>query len=75
MKEQARNSHKTHIKIDKLPEEEFRVRIVKMMQNFKNGMEKIQEWINTFNKDLEEIKNKPTETNNTIREIKNRGNQ
>jgi len=36
--------------------------IVKMVQNFENRMEKIQESINTFNKDLEEIKNKQKET-------------
>ena len=71
MREQARNSLKTHIKINKLPEKEFRVKIVKMIQNFKNGMEKMQKWINTFNKDLEETKNKQTEIKNTITEIKN----
>jgi len=57
-------------KIGKLPEKEFRVVIVKMIQNLENRMEKIQESINTFNKDVEEIKNKQTETN-TIAEIKN----
>ena len=45
--------------------------IIKMIQNPKNRMEKMQESINTFNKDLEEIKNKHTETNDTITEIKN----
>ena len=42
-----------------LPEKEFRVMIVKMIQNLRNRMEaqteKIQEM---FNKDLEELKNK-----------------
>ena len=73
MKEQTRNT-KVQIneeEIGKLPEKEFRVMIVKMIQNLKNRMEKMQESINTFNKDLEEIKNKQTETNNTITEIKN----
>ena len=37
------------------PEKEFRVMIVKMIQNLENRMEKIQE---TFNKDLEELKRK-----------------
>ena len=37
--------------IGNLPEKEFRVMIVKMIQNLRNRMEKIQE---TFNKDLEE---------------------
>ena len=54
--------------IGSLPEKEFRVMIVKMMQNSGNRMEKIQE---TFNKDLEELKNKQTMLNNTINEIKN----
>ena len=54
--------------IGKLPEKELRVMIVKMIQNPRNGMEKIQE---TFNKDLEELKNKQTVTNNTITEMKN----
>ena len=40
--------------------------IVKMIQNFINTMEKIQEM---FNKDLEELKSKQTMKNNTIKEI------
>ena len=58
--------------IGNLPEKEFRVMIVKMIQNLRNRMEawieKIQEM---FNKDLEELKNKQTEINNTITDIKN----
>ena len=42
--------------------------IVKMIQNLRNRMEKIQE---TFKKDLEELKSKQTMMNNTINEIKN----
>ena len=53
---------------DKLPEEEFRIMIVKMIKNLENRMEKMQE---SVNKDLEELKNKHIETNNTITEIKN----
>jgi len=56
--------------IGKLPEKEFRVMIVKRIQNLKNRMEKMQESINTLNKNLEDIKNKQTETNNTFTEIK-----
>ena len=41
--------------IGNLPEKEFRVMIVKMIQNLGNRMEEIQE---TFNKDLEELKSK-----------------
>ena len=39
--------------IGKLPEKEFRVMTVKMIQNLRNRIEKIQE---TFNKDLDELK-------------------
>ena len=42
--------------------------MVKMIQNLRNRMEKIQE---TFNKDQEELKSKQTMMNNTINEIKN----
>ena len=70
MKEQTR---KTEVQINeeeigKLPEKEFRIMIVKMIKNFENKMEKMQE---SINKDLEELKNKHTEPNNTITEIKN----
>ena len=54
--------------IGSLPEKEFRVMILKMIQNLGNRMEKIQQ---TFNKDLEERKSKQTMMNNTINEIKN----
>ena len=50
-----------------LPEKEFRVMIVKTIQNLGDRMEKIQEM---FNKDLEEIKSKQTMMNNTPNEIK-----
>ena len=58
--------------IGNLPEKEFRVMIVLIIQNLGNRMEarteKIQEM---FNKDLEELKNKETVMNNTITEMKN----
>ena len=54
--------------ISNLPEKEFRVITVKMIQNLRSRMEKIQE---IFNKDLEELKSKQTMMNNTIYEIKN----
>ena len=54
--------------IGSLPENEFRVMIVKMIQNLANRMDKIQE---TFNNDLQELKSKQTLTYNTINEIKN----
>ena len=73
MKKQGKNSQYqiNEKETGKLPEKEFRVMIVKMIQNLQNKLEKMKESINTFKKDLEEIKNKQTETNNTITEIKN----
>ena len=49
MKEQGKNppDKKNEEEIGSLPEKEFRVMIVKMIQNLGNKMEKIQE---TFNK-------------------------
>ena len=69
MKEQTRNTEVqiNEEEIDKLPDKEFRIMIVKMIKNLENKMEKMQE---SINKDLEELKNKPRETNNTITEIK-----
>ena len=74
MKEQGKNlqGQINEEEIGNLPEQEFRVKIVKMIQNLGNRMEaqieKIQEM---FNKDLEELKNKQTEMNNTTTETKN----
>ena len=65
MKKQPRNK-KVQIneqEVGKLPEKEFRIMTVKMIQNLKSRIEKIQE---SINKDLEEIKNQHTETNDTI---------
>ena len=60
MNEQGKNppSQTNEEEIGSLPEKEFRVVIVKMIQNLGNRMEKIQE---TFNKDLEELKSKQTD--------------
>ena len=70
MKEQAKNPQgkMNEEKTGYLPEKEFRVMIVKMIQNLRNRMQKIQEM---FNKNLEELKKKQTVMNNTITEIKN----
>ena len=70
MKEQGKNPphQRNEEETGNLPEKEFRVLIVKMIQNLGNRMEEIQE---TFNKDLEELKSKQTMMNNTISEIKN----
>ena len=68
MKEQDKNppDQTNEEEIGSLPEKEFRVMIVKMIQKLGNRMEKIQE---TLNKDLEELKSKKTMMNNTINEI------
>ena len=57
MKEQGKNqpNQTNEEEIGSLPEKEFRVMIVKMIQNRVIRIEKIQE---TFNKDLEELKSK-----------------
>ena len=70
MKEQTRNTEVqiNEKEIGKLPEKEFRIMIVKMINNLENKMEEMQE---SINKELEELKNKQTDTNNTITEIKN----
>ena len=70
MKEQSRNTEVqiNEVEIGKLPEKEFRIMRERMIKNFENRMEKMQE---SINKDLEELKNKHIETNNTIPEIKN----
>ena len=65
MKEQDRNSQDQINKeqISDLPEREFRIMIVKMLQRHENRMEKMQETMNTvktITKDIEEIKNKQT---------------
>ena len=51
-----------------LPEKEFRIMIVKMIQNLGNRIDKTQE---TFNKDVEELKRSQAMMKNTINEIKN----
>ena len=65
MKEQGKNppdlTNEEEIGI--LPEKQFRIMIVKMIQSLGNRIEKMQE---TFNKDLGELKRKLTMMNNTI---------
>ena len=67
MEEQGKNSQNltNEEEIGSLPEKEFRIMIVKMIQNLGNRMENIKE---KFKKDLEEIRaNK--EMTETINEI------
>ena len=66
-------------KIGSLPEKEFRIMIVRMIQNLENKMElqinsletKIKKMQERFNKNLGEIKKSQYIMNNAINEIKN----
>ena len=74
MKEQDKTPEKqiNEEEIGNLPEKEFRVMIVKMIQNLRNRMEAwIEKTQEMFNKDLEELKNKQAVVNNTVTEMKN----
>ena len=74
MKEQDKTQEKqlNEVEIGDLPEKEFRIMIVKMIQDLGKRMEaKIEKMQEMFNKDLEELKNNQTEMNNTITEMKN----
>ena len=70
MKQQGKNPADltNEEEIGSLPEKEFRIMTVKMIQNLGNRLEKIQE---PFNTDLEEMKRKQTVMNGTMNEIKN----
>ena len=65
--------------IGNLPEKEFRIMIIKMIQNLENKMElqinglekRIEKMQERFNKDLEEIKKSQSIMNNALTEIKN----
>ena len=73
MKEQDKTPEKqqNELEIGNLPEKEFRIMIVKMIQHLGKRMEaKIEKMQETFNKDLEELKNKQAEMNDTITEMK-----
>ena len=73
MKEQEKTPEKqvNEVEIGNLPEKEFRIMIVKVIQDLGKTMEaKIEKMQEMFNKDLEELKNKQTEMNNTITEMK-----
>ena len=73
MKEQDKTPEKqlNETEIGNFPEKEFRIMIVKMIQDLGKRMEaKIEKIKEMFNKDLEELKNKQTEMNNMITEMK-----
>ena len=72
MKEQDKTPEKqlNEVEISNLPEKEFRIMVVTMIQDFGKRMEaKIEKMQEMFNKDLEELKDKQTEMNNTITEM------
>ena len=61
------------MEIGNLPEKEFRIMIVKMIQDLGERMEaKIEKMQEMLTKDLEELKNKQTEMNNTLAGINSR---
>ena len=73
MKEQDKTPENqlNEVEIGNLPEKEFRITIMKMIQDLGKRMEaKIERMQEMSNKDLEELKNNQTEMNNTITETK-----
>ena len=56
----------SEVEIGNLPKKEFRIMIVKMIQDLRNRMEKMQEM---FTEDPEELKSKPTEMDNSLEVI------
>ena len=74
MKEQDKTPGKQlyEVEIGNFPEKEFRIMILKMIQDLGKRMEaKIEKMQEMFKKDLEELKNKQTEMTNTITKMKN----
>ena len=68
-KEQEKTPEKqlNEVEIGNLLEKEFKIMVVKVIQDLGNRMEaKIKKMQEMFNKDIEELKNKQTEMNNTI---------
>ena len=73
MKEQDKTPEKqlNEVEIGNIPEKEFGIMIVKMIQDLGKRMEaKIEKMQEMFNKELEELKNKQTEMNNIINRMK-----
>ena len=61
------------VEIGNLPEKEFKIMIVKMIQGLRKRMEAKTEMMQEmFTKDLEELKNKQTEMNNTLEGMNSR---
>ena len=70
MKEQGKNPPDltNEEEIGSLPEKEYRIMRVQMIQNLGNRIDEMQE---TFNKDVEELKRNEAMMKNTKNEIKN----
>ena len=63
----------SEVKTGNLPEKEFRIIIVKMIQDLGKRMEaKIKKLQEMFTKDVKELKNKQREMNNTLEGIHSR---
>ena len=61
------------MEIGNVLQKEFRIMIVKIIQDLRKGMEaKIENMQEMFTKDLEELKKKQTEMNNTLEGINSR---
>ena len=74
-----KNAHQVkEEEIGNLPEKEFRIMIIKMIQNLENKVElqinsletMIEKMQEMFNKDLEEMKKRQLKMNNVINDIK-----
>ena len=75
MKVQDKTAEKQlkEVEIGNLPEKEFRIMIVNMIQVLSKGMEaKVEKTQKMFTKDLQELKKKQTEMNNPLEGIQSR---
>ena len=75
MKEQDKIPEKQldEMKIGNLPEKEFKIMVVNMIQDLRKRMEaKIEKMQEIFTKDLQKLKNKQTEMNNILEGIHSR---
>ena len=75
MKTQDKTPEKqlNEVDIGNLPEKEFKIMMVRMIQDLGERMEaKIEKMQEMFTKDLEELKYKQTEMNNTLEGISSR---
>ena len=64
--------HLGEVEIGNLPEKEFRVMMIKMIQDLGKRMEaQVEKIQGIFNKELEDLKNEQREMNNTIIEVTN----